>query len=390
MSFAWPAALLVALVVPALLAVYLWAGRRRRPQALTFSSLALVRRALPRRARWRRHVPVALLLAGMAVLAVAAGRPQLTAYVPVGKTTIILALDESGSMCLTDVHPDRLTVAQDAARQFVNAQPKGVQMGLVLFSGDAELAVPPTADRKALDQALNNLSTGPGTAIGAAILKSLDAISDVDPKVAPVGNAASNAALSSSGGASNQSGAGNQNGSGAATKPPKGGYAPDIIVLLTDGANNRGITPLQAVPYAIARKVRVYTIGFGTTHLAPFGCSPSQQGGLAPNGGFGPYGGFGGGGYGGGGPGGGGFGGGFGGRSPLVADLPPLREVSRLTGGLSYSAQDASELRTVFTTLPKEVARQKQRQEVTATFAAIGALLALAALGASLRWAPYP
>jgi Ca-activated chloride channel family protein len=172
-------------------------------------------------------------------------------------------------------------------------------------------------------------------------------------------------------------------------KPPKGGYVPDIIVLLTDGANNRGITPLQAVPYAVARGVRIYTIGFGTTHIAPFRCTPQQQGGFASNGGFGPSGGFGGGGYGGGRYGGGGLGI-PGGGSPLVADLPPLRQVSQLTGGASFSAKDAPELSKVFANLPKHVAVQRERHEVTATFALIGGLLALLAIGASIRWGPYP
>jgi Ca-activated chloride channel family protein len=390
-SLTWPAALLFALAVPVVLAIYLLAARRRRRQAVTYSSLALLRKALPRRSRWRRHIPVTLLLASLAVLAVAAARPQLTSEVPVAKTTIILALDESGSMCLSDVLPDRLTVAQDAAREFVDAQPKGTQMGLVVFAGYAELAVPPTTDRSALDRALDNLSTSPGTAIGTAILKSLDAIAEVDPQVQPIGNAVSSAALAPSATTGEPGGPGDgpNGGAGAAPKPPKDGYVPDIIVLLTDGANNRGITPLQAVPYAVARRVRVYTIGFGTTHLAPFKCTPRQQGGFAPNGGFGPGGGYGGGGYGGGPYGGGGFGG-PGGRSPLVADLPPLREVSRLTGAASFSAKDASELGKVFANLPKQVAVQKERHEVTDTFAVIGALLVLAAIGASIRWSPYP
>jgi Ca-activated chloride channel homolog len=388
LSFTWPAALLLALIVPAFLAVYLWSARRRRRQAVTYSSLALLRLARPRRPAWRRHLPVALLLAGLAALAVAAGRPQLTSYVPVDKTTVILALDQSGSMCISDMLPDRLTVAQDAAREFIDAEPKGTQMGLVLFAGYAQLAVAPTTNRGALDKALDNLSTSPGTAIGAAILKSLDAISEVDPKVQPVGNAVSRAALAPS-----------ANPTGAGPRPlpePKKGYAPDIIVLLTDGANNRGITPLQAVPYAVARGVRVYTIGIGTTHVAPFRCTPQQQGGFGPNGGFGPGGGFGGGGFGGGGYGGGGsgggrFGGGFaGGASPLVADLPPLREVSRDTGGLSFSAKDAGQLKKVFAELPKHVARQKEHHEVTADFAVLGALLAMAAMGTALRWSPYP
>jgi Ca-activated chloride channel homolog len=391
MSFTWPAALLLALAVPLVLGAYFLSARRRRRHAITYSSLALLRKAVPRRSRWRRHVPVALMLTSLAVLAVAAARPQLTSDVPVAKTTIILALDESGSMCLTDVQPNRLTVAQHAAREFVDAQPKGTQMGLVVFAGYAELAVAPTNDRSALDHALENLSTSPGTAIGAAILKSLDAIAEVDPAVQPVGNAVSNAALapSSSNVLPGGTGETTNGGSGARPKAPKDGYVPDIIVLLTDGANNRGITPLQAVPYAVARRVRIYTIGFGTTHIAPFKCTPQQQGGFASNGGFGPGGGFGGGGYGGGGYGGGGFGI-PGGGSPLVADLPPLRQVSQLTGGTSYSAKDAPELSKVFANLPKHVAVQKERHEVTWAFALIGGLLALAALGASIRWGPYP
>ena len=391
MSFSWPAALLLALAVPVVLGVYLLAARRRRRQAVSYSSLALLRKALPRRSPWRRHIPVALLLVSLAVLAVAAARPQLTSDVPVGKTTIILALDESGSMCLTDVLPNRLTVAQGAAREFVDAQPKGTKMGLVVFAGYAELAVAPTTDRSALDQGIDNLSTSPGTAIGAAILKALDAISEVDPQVQPIGNAVSSAATAPSaapGGPGVPGGAPN-GGSGPAPKPPEDGYVPDIIVLLTDGANNRGITPLQAVPYAVARRVRIYTVGFGTTHVAPFKCTPKQQGGFDPNGGFGPGGGFGGGGYGGGPYGGGGLGipGGY---QRLVADLPPLREVSRLTGAASFSANDASELRKVFANLPKHVAIQRERHEVTATFVIIGALVALAAMGASIRWGPYP
>ena len=323
-------------------------------------------------------MPIAALLASLGVLGLAAARPQLTTDVPVEQTSIVLALDDSGSMCSTDVLPDRLSVAQSAARAFVDAQPSGTRMGLVVFSGFAELVVPPTRDHGALIHAINNLDTNPGTAIGAAILQSIDAISEVDAQVQPVGNAASIAAVdpSAAGGAIGNSGGGT---SVAQPKPPKNGYVPDIIVLLTDGANNRGITPLQAVPYAVARRVRIYTIGFGTTSPGPLECTPQQQGGIGYGGGFGPSGGFGGGGYG---------GGGFG--SPLVADLPPLREVSRLTGGESYTARDASQLNKVFANLPKHVAVQKEHHEVTADFAVLGALLALAALAASSRWSAHP
>jgi Ca-activated chloride channel homolog len=386
-SFTWPVALLLLAAVPVVLGIYVLTMRRRRRQAVTYSSLALLRVAIPRRSRWRRHLPVSMLLASLGVLAVAAARPQLTSAVPISQTSIVLALDESGSMCSTDVLPNRLSVAQSAARQFVDSQPKGAQMGLVEFSGFAELAVAPTRDRQALDRAINNLSTSPGTAIGAAILKALDAIAQVDPQVQPVGDAVANAPIASSVGSGGSGGSGGAGAGQTASrpKPGKGGYVPDVIVLLTDGANNRGITPLQAAPYAVARRVRIYTIGFGTTHPAPLRCTPQQEGGLD----FGLYGGGGSGGGGYGGFGGGGFGGGgFG--SPLVADLPPLREVSRLTGGSSYSAKDASQLDRVFKSLPKHILVQKEHHEVSAEFAAIGALLALAAFGASIRWGPYP
>lgn len=387
MSFTWPVGLLLLAAIPVVLGIYVLAMRRRRRQAVTYSSLALFRVAIPRRSRWRRHLPVSMLLASLGVLAVAAARPQLTSAVPISQTSIILALDESGSMCSTDVLPNRLSVAQSAARQFVDSQPKGAQMGLVEFSGFAELAVAPTRDRQALDRAINSLSTSPGTAIGAAILKALDAIAQVDPQVQPVGDAVANTPIASSVGSGGSGGSGGAGAGQTASrpKPGKGGYVPDVIVLLTDGANNRGITPLQAAPYAVARRVRIYTIGFGTTHPAPLRCTPQQEGGLD----FGLYGGggYGGGGYGG--FGGGGFGGGgFG--SPLVADLPPLREVSRLTGGSSYSAKDASQLDRVFKSLPKHILVQKEHHEVSAEFAAIGALLALAAFGASIRWGTYP
>ena len=96
MSFAWPLALLLVLAVPLVLGVYVAALRRRRRQAISYSSVALLRAAIPSRSRWLRHVPVAALLAAIAVLALASARPEITADVPAQKTSIILALDESG------------------------------------------------------------------------------------------------------------------------------------------------------------------------------------------------------------------------------------------------------------------------------------------------------
>ena len=371
MSFVWPLALLSLLVVPILLGVYWWAQRRRRKQAVLYSSVALLRTVLPQRKRWQRHLPVAMLLAALAALAFAAARPQVVVSVPNARTSIILALDVSGSMCSTDVTPNRLAVAQASARTFVEKQPKGTRMGLVVFAGFAELVVPPTTEREELLKALDGLTTGRGTAIGSAILKGLDAIAEINPGVQPVGDVPEPE--------------GQYYGEpppapvAPPTKPTGDDFEPDIVVLLTDGRNTRGVEPLDAVPYAVERRVRVYTIGFGTENPAPLACTREQLGGDAFNNRFG-----------GGGFGGGGFGGGGGFRGFLVADTPTLQGVADGTGGKYFGANDAEELGKVFADLPREVTRQKQLTEVTWIFAALGALLAASALAASMRWSPYP
>jgi Ca-activated chloride channel family protein len=359
-SFGWPLALLSLLVVPVVGGTYWWLLRRRRKQAVSHSNVALLRSVLPRRTRWQRHLPIALVLLSLAALGLAAGRPHVERSVSYARTSVILALDVSGSMCSTDVQPNRLAVAQEATRTFVENQPKDVRMGLVVFSGFAELTVPPTTDRAELVAVIDSLSTGRGTAIGAAILKGLDAIAEVNPAVPPVGDVPEAEPAPPQ-----------------AAPPEDADYVPDIVVLLTDGRNTRGIEPLDAVPHAVDRRVRVYTIGFGTTEPASLSCTRAQLGGRVFD-----AGGFRGGGFGGGG------GGGF--RGFLVADTPTLEAIAEQTGGVYKAAEDAEQLQEVFSDLPKEVARQKQPTEVTWMLAALGALLAVAAGAASMRWSPYP
>ena len=353
-TFTWPLALFMVLAVPVVLGAYLWKLRRRRKQAVRYSSVALLRSVIPKGTRWRRHLPIALLLASLGVLALASSRPQIVRNVSVGRTSIILALDVSRSMCSTDVQPNRLAVAQAAARKFVEEQPDGARIGIVVFSGFAQLAVPPTSERKPLLAAIDGLTTATGTAIGSAMLKGLDAIAEVNPDVAPVGDAP----------------IGDIGAAGA------DGFVPDILVLLTDGANTRGIKPLDAVPYAIERRVRVFTIGFGTTQPAPMVCSRSQLGGAALGADGGAFR--------------GGGGGGFGGSSPLIADEATLKAVADQTGGEYYRAEDTAQLAKVFSDLPQDVEIQKEEVEISVIFAAIGALIAAAAIVASIRWSPYP
>ena len=258
MTFSWPWALLSLLIIPILCGAIWLLRRRRRRAAVRVTSIALVRAALPARTRWTRLIPTLLLLLGFATLGVGAARPQATVPVPSNSTTIMLAMDVSGSMCSTDVEPNRLTVAQQAAVTFIESQDGGTKIGLVAFAGVAGLQVPPTTDKDALIEAIDNFTTARGTAIGSAILTSIDGIAAINPTVAPTGVDAESAQRS--------------------------GYAPDVIVVLTDGANTQGVEPATAAEAAAVRGVRVFTIGFGTTTPSRMACTGQQAGGWAGGG----------------------------------------------------------------------------------------------------------
>ena len=371
MSFDQPYLLLGLLAVPILLAAYLWQTRRRKPAAVRYSNVALVRSAVGPSRRWRRHVPVALVIASLGLLGVAAARPQVKADVPISSSTVILALDVSGSMCATDVEPNRLGAAQAAVRKFVETQGDDTKIGLVLFSGFAQLAVAPTTNKNDLLNTLDAVTTGRGTTIGAAILKSIDAIAELDPNVAP----SDPEDAPNSDGSSLPKTPDGGNGSGATPTPSPnadgGDKAPEIVVLLTDGANTRGITPEDAAVQAAARGVRVYPIGFGTKNPTQMVCSRSQLGGMTQQ----RFGGrdFTGGGV-------------MGGRNFLVVDEDALKTVASTTGGEYFGATDADQLQSVLDNLPKHVTTQQQDVDISAGFIAVAALVLLLGLGLSIRW----
>src|SRR5512134_2147829 len=314
MSLLWPGFLYLLLLIPMIIGVYIWMLRRRRRFAVRYSSLSLMREAVAKQSWLRKHLPFILFLLALTSLVFALGRPVATVLIPSNEATVILAVDVSLSMCSTDIAPNRLEVAKEAARSFVRDNSSGRQVGIVAFAGFAELILPPTTDVRSLESAIESLVPARRTAIGSAILRSIDAIAEVDDQVAP-----SDLSLST-----------------VTTDPavPAGEYAPHIIVLLTDGASNAGPLPLTAAQQAVERGVRVYTIGFGTTNnTSPMDC------------GDGALFGFGGGGFGG-----GGFGGGGGFRREI--DEETLTEIADLTGGKYYVAESAEDLQEVFANLP--------------------------------------
>jgi Ca-activated chloride channel homolog len=352
--FLWPFAL-IGLVLPLIvIAAYFWTRRRRRKYAVTFASLSLIKRAQPERSRWRRLVPAGLLLAAITVLVLATARPQALLATSRSDTSIIITIDVSRSMCSTDVSPNRLAAAEAAARRFVDDQPGGTRLGLVAFAGSAQILVPPTSDRDKLHQAIDGLTTSIGTAIGNAELSSIDALSRVNPDIAPSTVKVTPAQRQQDRFASK--------------------YVPDVVVLLTDGATNTGVDPLDAARLAAARRVRVFTIGFGTTMPQPLVCTAQQYGGdtLGPPGG------------------------GIGGFNPdfntgrrgtfLEIDESALESIARITGGTYARAASAAQLERAFRELPRRIVTVKEVHELTVYLVAVGALLVVGAVATSRWW----
>ena len=119
MTFLWPELLWGLVLVPLVVLLYVWLLRRRKKTALRYANLALVKEAMGSSVAWRRHLPPALMLLAVAALLVAAGRPMAVISLPSQQETIMLAIDVSGSMRATDVLPDRITAAKEAAKAFV-------------------------------------------------------------------------------------------------------------------------------------------------------------------------------------------------------------------------------------------------------------------------------
>ena len=176
MKFLWPEALLLLLLVPLVAALYVWLLGRRKRLALRYANLPLVREAMGRAAGWRRHVPPLLFLVALAALFVAVARPTAVITLPSQQETVILAMDVSGSMRATDVEPNRLVAAQNAAKAFIADQPMSTRIGIVSFAGTAALVQPPTQNREDLVAAIDRFQLQRATAIGSGIIVSLAAI----------------------------------------------------------------------------------------------------------------------------------------------------------------------------------------------------------------------
>ena len=229
LAFLDPERLLILLVIPLLVAAYIFATRRKNRRGMRFTNTSMLEVVVPKQSQWRRHLAVALSLLSLITLTAAFARPKTDVDVPRERATVVLVLDASLSMQATDVQPSRLDAAKAAARDFVQQLPEKYNVSVVSMAGSASILVPPTTAHNTVENAINSIQLQDSTAIGEGIATGLRALQQ-------------------------------------APKDPDDpeSVAPGAIVLLTDGSNTVGRAPLQAAAEAKAASVPVYTIAYGT------------------------------------------------------------------------------------------------------------------------------
>src|SRR6185437_6469845 len=132
-----------------------------------YASLAMVKDAMGPGQRVRRHVPPIMFLIGLTLMLLAIARPAAIVTLPSQHETIVLAMDVSGSMRAVDVLPTRLEAAQEAARAFINDQPRNVKIGIVSFAATAAVVQAPTEHREDLLAAIDRFQLQRATAVGS-------------------------------------------------------------------------------------------------------------------------------------------------------------------------------------------------------------------------------
>jgi len=338
MSFIWPSLLWLLVLLPLLVATYLWLLARKRRSTVRVASVNVARLALGKGPGWRRHVPPLLMLLAVAALLVATARPTATITLPLAERTIILAMDVSGSMRAEDVKPNRLVASQEAAKTFVNNLPREVRVGVVSFAGTAAVVQAPTTSREDILAAIDRFQLQRGTATGSGIVLSLATLFPDD-------------------GIEIQHVTGQRNFPGQpigkkAEKPftpvPPGSYGSAAVIMLTDGQRTTGPDPLDAAKMAADRGIRVYTVGVGTTAGEVIG---------------------------------------FEGWSMRVRlDEETLKNVSMLTHGEYFYAGTAEDLKKVYESLSSRMVVERKETEISALLAALGALLAVLSAALSVWW----
>jgi Ca-activated chloride channel homolog len=313
-TFAWPIALAALVLLPLLVFLYLWSERRREGSQARFGNPDLLPNVIDRKPGRLRYLPVAILLVGLAAMIVGVARPHATVSVPREEATVILAMDVSRSMKAKDVEPTRLDAARAAAEGFLAEVPEKFRVGVVSFATRATVGVPPTHDRALVEEALDSLSPGEGTAIGDAVALSVRVGQPEQPD------------------------------EGADEDEEEDVIPPRAIVLVSDGARDGGsVEPAKAAAEAKERGIPVHTVLVGT----PAGVvEETLTGGFR--------------------------------RIIRVPPSPEtLQMLAQATGGEFFTALDDERLSEVYEELGSRLGEREESREVTDVFAAAASVLLL-------------
>lgn len=316
LSLEHPGRLAVLVLVPVLVVLYVWASRQRKRRGVRYTNTSMLGVVIPRQSQWRRHLAVAFTLLSLFAVAIAWAKPMTLTDVPRERATIVVVMDVSLSMQATDVKPNRLAAATEAAGGFVDGIPDRFNVALVTLSGSPAIVVPPTQDHGAVTRAIQTLTPQESTALGDAIATGLRALEQAprDPN-----------------------------------NPQQ--VAPGAMVLLSDGENTSGQAPAQAAREAAEMNVAVHTIAYGT-----------ENGYVDVDGS----------------------------REPVPPDTETLAEVSEVTEGQAYTADNARQLRNVYEEIGSSVGVEKQSTDVTSTFAGYAIIFALLAAVSAVSLAVRP
>lgn len=302
------------LLIPVLIGVYVFLSRMKNRTGMRFTNTSVLGAVVPVQSQWRRHLAVALSVLSLAALAIAWARPSGVDRVPRERATIVLVMDISQSMAATDVQPNRLDAAKTQAKNFVASLPPQYNVALVSLSGNPAARMPPTLDRGQVNRALDALTLQDSTAVGDAISVAMSTLQ-------------------------------------SAPKAADGSSPPGAIVMLSDGQNTAGRSPLNEAAAAARAKVPVYTIAYGT-----------ENGYVDLDGK----------------------------RERVPPDRELLQRIATTTNGKAYTAESAGQLDDVYKNIRSEVGYEEVRKEITATWAGYGlafaVVAALAAVSLGARW----
>jgi len=344
MTFLWPQYLWLLLAVPLLVLVYVWLLRRKKKLVLRYASLAIIKQAVSPVMGWRRHVPPALFLLALTMLLLASSRPLAVVSLPSDHATVVLAMDVSLSMRATDVKPNRLVAAQDAAKAFLAELPKNIRVAIVTFAGTAQLVQPATLNREDLVAAIDRFQMQRGTAVGSGIVVALQELfpdEGIDLTEMIYGSGQKR-------GKSLDEPAGDKKPKKEFVPVAPGSFESAAIVLLTDGRRTTGVDTQEAAKMAADHGVRVYSVGLGTINGEVQGFE-----------GWSMY---------------------------LRLDEPSLKAVAFATQGEYYYAGNAADLKKVYEKLGSRLQVDKKETEISGLLALAAALLAIGAATLSLLW----